>query len=149
MHHILVVDDDRIFRAQLACHLERYPGIQVTQAENGKEALGIMHSAVPVDLLITDIFMPDMDGIELMTQIIFKKERPVSIAVSGRLDDNGVPYDDAMYALGCEHVFDKQNVFHELKIIINKLPKKDAPEALEQRDIYDDTKTDPMLELLV
>ena len=63
---ILIVDDDKIVRAVLS-NLAKKEGFEVAVAEQGEEALEIMRSKPP-DLLITDIRMPGMDGMEVLRQ---------------------------------------------------------------------------------
>ncbi len=64
---ILVVDDERNMRVALYEALTR-KGYEVVVAENGRTALGLMEQNSP-DLVITDIKMPEMDGIELLARI--------------------------------------------------------------------------------
>lgn len=67
MTSILLVDDDRTLRAVIAEGLTS-EGYVVSEAGNGKEALG--HLATnSADIILTDLAMPGMDGIELITQL--------------------------------------------------------------------------------
>jgi two-component system response regulator PilR (NtrC family) len=61
---ILVVDDERSMRELLAIVLRR-EGYEVLLAENGRIAIGLLERE-PVDLLISDIKMPDMSGVEVL-----------------------------------------------------------------------------------
>jgi two-component system response regulator PilR (NtrC family) len=61
---ILVVDDERSMRELLAIVLKR-EGYEVVLAENGKAALQVLERG-SVDLLISDIKMPDMSGVEVL-----------------------------------------------------------------------------------
>jgi two-component system cell cycle sensor histidine kinase/response regulator CckA len=63
---IVVVDDEQEVREVIVRMLET-EGYTVLQAENGEHALAVMqeHHA-PVDLLVSDINMPEMDGLELV-----------------------------------------------------------------------------------
>ena len=67
MAKILVVDDDIDHRAFVVQLLERL-GHAVIAAENGQRCLGILRDQ-SVDAIITDIFMPGADGIELVTEL--------------------------------------------------------------------------------
>ncbi len=67
MAKILVVDDDTDHRAFVVQLLERL-GHAVIAAENGHRCLSILHDQ-DVDAIITDIFMPGADGIELVTEL--------------------------------------------------------------------------------
>lgn len=64
---ILVVDDDRIIRELLGRYLVRQ-GFEVWLAENGYEALDIVSQIKP-DAIILDIFMPGMDGWEVLARL--------------------------------------------------------------------------------
>jgi two-component system cell cycle response regulator CpdR len=63
MLRILLAEDDEAMRTYLARALER-TGYKVTAVDNGVAALPLLDSE-PFDLLLTDIVMPEMDGIEL------------------------------------------------------------------------------------
>ena len=64
---ILVVDDEQNMRVALYEALSRN-GYQVSVAENGKMALDMLGRNLP-DLVIADIKMPEMDGIEMLQRI--------------------------------------------------------------------------------
>lgn len=61
---ILVVDDSTLNRSLLARRLERL-GYSVVGAENGRAALAML-AAQPVDLVLLDVMMPEMDGYEVL-----------------------------------------------------------------------------------
>jgi CheY-like chemotaxis protein len=61
---IMVVDDDHHVRTILAEYLEG-SGYHVLEAGGGREALRILADAPAVDLMITDVRMPDMSGLDL------------------------------------------------------------------------------------
>jgi two-component system, cell cycle response regulator CpdR len=63
MIRILLAEDDDSMRVYLARALER-TGYHVVAVDNGLAALPLLQSE-PFDLLLTDIVMPEMDGIEL------------------------------------------------------------------------------------
>ena len=67
MEKILVVDDDKSIRDTLSNYLKRQD-FDVYSAENGKSALEITKRVSP-DLIITDVRMPEMDGIELLKNV--------------------------------------------------------------------------------
>ncbi len=62
--HILVVDDDPALLLVISKSLSG-KGYSVETAGNGAEALDIMQKTAPFDLLLSDIVMPEMDGLEL------------------------------------------------------------------------------------
>lgn len=65
-YHILLVDDNQDLLEYLRMLLS--PGYQITCASNGKEALDLLSELMP-DLVISDVMMPVMDGIELCRRI--------------------------------------------------------------------------------
>lgn len=81
--HVLFVDDEPV-----SCHVaERIlrtgiPNIRVTCAANGAEALEILDRE-PVDLLITDLAMPVLDGIELLLAVAHRRLLIPLLVVSG------------------------------------------------------------------
>ena len=81
MTAILLVDDDEPFRTSV-CRALRAAGYAVEAAADGKEALKFIAAETP-DILITDILMPNMDGIELTN--IVKRAHPdvLILAISG------------------------------------------------------------------
>ena len=70
---VLIVDDDRDFLICVENFLKVYTDqIEVLIASNGLQALQILENR-KVDLLVTDIKMPEMDGIELLSRLSLKK----------------------------------------------------------------------------
>jgi signal transduction histidine kinase/DNA-binding response OmpR family regulator/ligand-binding sensor domain-containing protein len=65
--HVLLVDDDWICR-EVATEILRANGVGVTSAQSGREALGLLGST-PFDLILMDLRMPDMGGIEAARRI--------------------------------------------------------------------------------
>ena len=64
---VLLVDDDQEFRKAMKRMFER-SGYAITVAADGQEALEIL-SRDTFDLIISDLRMPNLDGVELMTEI--------------------------------------------------------------------------------
>jgi len=79
--HILVADDDEHILKALEKLLER-AGYTITKASNGNEAVRL-YRQVPPDLVITDLLMPEKDGLEVIVEI--KRDFPDAriIAISG------------------------------------------------------------------
>lgn len=66
---ILVVDDQR-FARRVAYRILSEAGYRVLEAEDGEEALDALHSIrTPVDLLMIDVVMPGLDGVELARRV--------------------------------------------------------------------------------
>lgn len=109
---ILIADDHTIFRSGLAALLRNIPRIRIIrQAENGKEVLTILEKE-PIDIVLMDISMPVMDGIEA-TGIISQKYPQVKvIALSMHDDQNSILEMNANGAVG--YLLKNTNI-HELK----------------------------------
>jgi PAS domain S-box-containing protein len=78
---ILTVDDEEMIRATIASYLENR-GFQVLQAVNGREGLDIFMAKRP-DLLLVDLRMPEMDGLEVLTRLQEESPETPTIVVSG------------------------------------------------------------------
>lgn len=65
---ILLADDSTIMRMVLVMHLKRFTGATIVEAANGREALAKL-AQDRFDLLLTDINMPEMNGIELVRHL--------------------------------------------------------------------------------
>lgn len=79
---ILVVDDDAEVREIVAEFLTD-AGHHVLQADGGQAALRVIKEAAHVDLLITDVRMPDISGIELAERITRDHDDLKVILISG------------------------------------------------------------------
>lgn len=92
-HKVLVVDDVEDIRNGIKDILENI-GYIVTTAANGIQAISIIKDK-PIDLIITDILMPDMDGIELCrkTKELYPDMKFILISGGGRQTTNPVGYD--------------------------------------------------------
>ncbi len=66
--HVLVVEDDEMVR-ELVCETLIAHGFQVSEADQPEVALGLIGRIPPVDLLLTDVIMPQMNGRELHRQL--------------------------------------------------------------------------------
>jgi CheY-like chemotaxis protein len=79
---ILIVDDDDAVRATIRILLER-AGHSVTVASDGRKGLAAFETG-DFDLLFLDIFMPGMDGLEMMRLIHQRQPLTPIIVISGR-----------------------------------------------------------------
>ena len=78
---ILVVDDEAMIR-DLCSHILSAEGYQVTTASNGMAALEELGRSA-IDLMITDIKMPGIDGLELFEQVKARTQDVVTIFITG------------------------------------------------------------------
>ena len=89
MIHILLVEDHAMVRAGLRALLERADDIKIVgEASNGQEAIEMTMTLKP-DLLVMDIMMPRLNGIQAAEQIRALK-LPVSILLLSMYSDEGL-----------------------------------------------------------
>ena len=74
-NHILIVDDEAKLRRVIRKYLEK-EGYSVAEAENGQQALYVARQKTPA-LVLLDIMMPEMNGIEFLQQFRKESEAPV------------------------------------------------------------------------
>lgn len=93
MARILVVDDDDLIRKLVYKTLAR-AGYEVVASSNGEEAASIYHQE-PAALIITDLFMPEQEGMEIIMEL--RRDYPdvkiIAISGAGALGGHGVPRD--------------------------------------------------------
>lgn len=87
MYRVIIVEDEFIVRYGIRSMIEwEAIGLEVTgEAANGREALELMAAGLP-DILITDIKMPVMDGIELIAEVR-KRSAELKIIILSNLED--------------------------------------------------------------
>jgi CheY-like chemotaxis protein len=103
---ILVIDDDAQMRRTVRRMLAT-ASHSVMEAANGKAGIELMGERVP-DLVVTDILMPERDGIEVIRDI--RREYPgiKVVAISGGAATGGTPlYLNAAQKLGADAVIEK------------------------------------------
>lgn len=83
---IVIVDDDPTIRL-IAGEMLRHEDYAVVEASDGIEALGVL-AILPVDLVVLDMLMPNMDGLETIAEL--KKSHPdvriLAISSGGQMD---------------------------------------------------------------
>ena len=113
---ILVVEDDSTMRRATQRLLKRY-GADVSSAVNGKEALAEIDTKDP-ELVITDYFMPEMDGAEMIKTLRQQHDaRPIIAVTAATL---GVESDELMEA-GADAVMGKPLNIEELAGVLHRL----------------------------
>lgn len=114
---LIAEDNDDV--AMLICNMLRDEGYCVSRAVDGQEALEMLREELP-DMLITDIAMPRMDGLELMRSVRADETMcclPI-VVVSARVEDHERL--DGISA-GAEVYLAKPFINEELLLIVNKL----------------------------
>ncbi|PHV09605.1 EAL domain-containing response regulator [Chitinimonas sp. BJB300] len=79
--HVLVVEDSVVQRDVAVALLKQFGFSTISCAGNGREALWTLERVAPIDLLITDIDMPEMDGIQLIEALGRKGFKQFSLVV--------------------------------------------------------------------
>jgi CheY-like chemotaxis protein len=120
---ILIIDDDEQIRAFLRKVLEA-AGYMVTEARNGQEGLR-QFRLTPTALVITDLFMPDRDGLEV-TMALHRESPTVKIIVltggSGQRD-----FLDVAKLLGAHRTMKKPITIAELLQAVQEELQDDSP----------------------
>ena len=119
MARILIIDDDVQFLKMLRQMLER-AGYEIVEASNGKIGIKLFREN-PTDLIITDIFMPDKDGLETIMEL--KQEFPAIkiIAMSGGGQKNEFCYLDIAKIFGVNRSLNKPFERQEILQVIEEL----------------------------
>ena len=105
MRRILVIDDHAEIRELLRMTLQA-AGYDVAVAPNGREGLEIQ-SRRPAELVITDIFMPEQEGLETIQALRQQSPRPKIIAMSGGGQLGTLEYLPAAREFGADRTIDK------------------------------------------
>ncbi len=131
MKNVLVAEDCKIIRKGISAMIARcqVPVDQILECKNGLEALVIM-GEMPIDVLITDIRMPEMDGITLVKELQKSQYIPRIVAVSG-YDDFSCAVD--LLRCGAREYLLKPVKREELNSIMVKLEKEIQQEQTEKR----------------
>jgi len=103
MAAILVIDDEEIIRVLLRSALEA-AGYEVTEAANGREGLDLYRKR-PTDLVITDILMPELNGLDMLMELTREFLDAKVIAISGAGGERNVL--DVAKLLGARQTFQK------------------------------------------
>jgi CheY-like chemotaxis protein len=120
MAKILVIDDEDQLRVLLKKML-MHGGHQVSIAEDGVEGIKIFHETQP-DLIITDIIMPNKDGIEVIVELLkFNPDLPI-IAISGGRRAITANFNlDSAEMLGVKGILQKPFTHEQLLELIEKV----------------------------
>ncbi|WP_192349504.1 sigma-54 dependent transcriptional regulator [Algoriphagus sp. Y33] len=136
MSKILIIDDEKVIRATLREILE-YEKYSVTEAQDGEEGLAKLQEE-DFDLVLCDVKMPKMDGIEVLEKAKALEKSPQFIMISahgsietaveatkkGAFDFIPKPPDLNRLLLTVRNALDKKNLVTETKVLKKKLSKK-------------------------
>lgn len=136
MSKILIIDDEKVIRSTLKEILE-YEKFQVSEAQDGLEGLAKIQEE-EFDLVLCDVKMPKMDGLEVLAQVKAMDKAPQFIMISahgsietaveatkkGAFDFIPKPPDLNRLLLTVRNALDKKNLVTETKVLKKKLSKK-------------------------
>ncbi len=117
MKQILIIDDESQIRWMLKKMLEK-EGFRVIVASDGNEGMTLFNKR-PVDLVITDIIMPDKEGIGLIMELRQCSDVPI-LVISGGGSVSPHQYLELAKLLGANAVFKKPILKKELLSAVNK-----------------------------
>jgi len=121
MPNILIVDDEQSYRQLLSLVFEA-DGNNIRTAMNGRQALEAL-DAEPADVIISDVKMPDMDGIEMLRAV---RETLPDIGVILMTAFASVETAREAFKLGADDFIQKPFDVEELKLIVKKTLEKQA-----------------------
>ncbi|MFC3881595.1 sigma-54-dependent transcriptional regulator [Algoriphagus namhaensis] len=136
MSKILIIDDEKVIRSTLKEILE-YEKFQVSEAQDGLEGLAKIQEE-DFDLVLCDVKMPKMDGLEVLAKVKAMDKAPQFIMISahgsietaveatkkGAFDFIPKPPDLNRLLLTVRNALDKKNLVTETKVLKKKLSKK-------------------------
>lgn len=144
---ILLVDDDTLMRRSLAFHLEQ-AGYQVHTAANAEDALEFVRNSPP-DLVMLDIGLPGMDGLDALREIKAQDNLPV-IFLTGRRRE----LDEVVgLELGADDYitkpFDVDVVLAHIKAVLRRAENNSQSEKMNQILIVGDLEVDPQAHTVI
>jgi CheY-like chemotaxis protein len=140
MSRILVIDDELSIRQVLRTILER-GGHTVFDAADGREGMALWRGEL-TDVVMTDIFMPEKDGVQLLTEMKNVATKPKIIAMSGGGERGLLDWRAAALALGADQVlikpFDERTVLLLIQEVLDG--RTGGPDAVVQSSSTDQRK---------
>ena len=120
MKRVLVVDDNADLRSMLRMCLEA-DGFEVEVAANGQHALDLLGQRL-ADVLVTDLFMPDQDGIETILEVRKRYPQVRIVAMSGWTSTEGSDYLRVAREIGALETLRKPFDPRQLSRLLRGLP---------------------------
>ena len=139
---ILLIEDDTDVREALADAL-RDAGLAVDVAVDGNEAFARLHAQPPIDLVITDVYMPVMSGFALVEKVRAEprlRNLPI-IVISSAGDEER----ERVSRLGANFFLQKpvkyQDIVATVRTLLRAGPQPGAPMSTRQAPTTEDTRT--------
>jgi CheY-like chemotaxis protein len=127
---ILIVEDNPV-NAQLIALTLKANSYRIVLARNGREALAALEGKEPIDLIITDFSMPEMDGLELVAKV---RAMPAFNNISILIASAHTDFETVTHAknLGCNGFLSKPI---EKQVLLKKVSQlvKDEPPVLRSK----------------
>lgn len=119
MPGILIVEDDKELREMLKVSLIRHK-YTVLEASDGRDAIAHFKPSI-IDLVVTDVIMPEEDGLKVIMKLRELKPKLKIIAISGGGKAGPGSYLKLAKALGADAVFSKPFSINDLVLKIESL----------------------------
>lgn len=128
--NILVVEDNPVTMTILKANLEK-KGYDVQKAYNGKHAIGVINNfKKPLDIIITDVMMPEMDGFQFVRHIKNQEKfKKIPIIMCTAVKD--LEYVTKAKELGIRHYTLKPLVMEKLFLRLDEILIEDSSKAME------------------
>ncbi|ALA59657.1 response regulator [Nitrospira moscoviensis] len=131
MPRILVIDDERLIRSTIVAILSR-EGFSIEEAADGRAGLALIHKHRP-DVVITDIFMPNKDGIEILMELKRSCPETKIIAMTGGGQSQMIEIAHAAELLGAHQIlrkpFEKRDLLHAMSTVLGTFDHSHKPMA--------------------
>jgi response regulator RpfG family c-di-GMP phosphodiesterase len=116
---VLAVDDEVMNNKIIARIMKDEPMYEIISADSGKQALQILEQQ-EVDLILLDVNMPEMDGLETLRRIRRKYQTPVVLMTSDMTFDTSIKFAE----LGCDDYITKPFLPILMKEVIHNMTER-------------------------
>jgi len=123
MHRILIIDDEHNILLMLKKMLER-AGYEIDLASNGEEGLRLFRNT-PSDLVITDIIMPEKEGLETIREMRKMQPKMKIIAMSGGGKVSADNYLETAKIFGASRIMEKPFTQQAMVSTVKELLEED------------------------
>ena len=125
MIRILVIDDDDDFRSILRTALEQ-DGYRVEEARNGREGLQ-RYVVAPTDIVMTDLLMPEREGLETIRALRQINPQVKIIAISGGGATGRLNFLPLARMFGALQTLQKPFTLQELQEVVREVVRQETP----------------------
>lgn len=119
MKRILIIDDDTEFRKMLTVSVAQ-AGYEIVEAANGKEGMK-KYQSEKIDLVVTDIFMPEKEGIETIMELRAIDPDIKIIGISGGGIHKEFGFLENLSDFGAQRTFQKPFALQDFLVAIEEL----------------------------